>query len=140
MSLALEVFILATVRLLSLACSLALTALVLDAVRAGSFLQSGSAMLADPWGVVALADLYLGFVIIALLIALVERNWLRAVFWITPIFFLGNIWTGVWLVFRAGTLLSWFGMRPQRVSSQNQDKSAENLTSVNYKTSPNPAE
>lgn len=132
--------ILATVRLLSLACGLVLTALVLDAVRAGSFLQSGAAMTADPWGIVALVDLYLGFLIIALVIALVERNWIRSVFWITPIFVLGNIWTCVWLIFRAGTLLSWFGLRADPVSSQNRSKSAENLTSVNNKTSPNPAE
>ena len=56
-------------------------------------------MAADPWGLVALVDLYLGFVLIAVVMAFFERGAV-AVLWIVPVFVLGNVWAVVWLVVR----------------------------------------
>ena len=61
-------------------------------------------MAADPWGVVALIDLYLGFVFLAVLIWLFERNKLIALAFILPLPFLGNIWAAVWIVWRLTAL------------------------------------
>ncbi len=57
-------------------------------------------MLAKPWSVVTLADLYLGFLIAAAVIFLFEKNKLIAAVWALPIFVLGNVWTAIWLVVR----------------------------------------
>ena len=57
-------------------------------------------MLREPWSIVSLVDLYLGFFAMAIVIFLFERNTLAALFWAAPIFFLGNLWTAVWLAFR----------------------------------------
>lgn len=59
-----------------------------------------AAMVADPWTLVTLLDLYLGFLIIAAIIFFFERNRWVAFLWAVPIFFLGNIWTVLWLIVR----------------------------------------
>ncbi|WP_306118714.1 MULTISPECIES: hypothetical protein [unclassified Roseitalea] len=63
------------------------------------FLASFGAITADPWGIVTLADLYLGFVLIAVVIGWFERGW-RAILWIVPLPFLGNVWAAAWLIVR----------------------------------------
>jgi len=57
-------------------------------------------MLTEPWSIVTLIDLYLGFFIAALIIFLFEKNKVIAALWAAPIFLLGNVWTAVWLVWR----------------------------------------
>ena len=57
-------------------------------------------MLADPWVLVTLIDLYLGFFIAAAVIFLVEENKIVAALWALPVFFLGNVWTALWLIVR----------------------------------------
>lgn len=89
------------VRLLAFACSLVLVALVLGAIGAGDFFAAGGWLTSDPWGIVTLFDLYFGFAITAILMAWTERDWRWSVFWITPLFFLGNVWTGLWLILRS---------------------------------------
>ena len=59
----------------------------------------------DPWFLVTMVDLYLGFAICAVVVAVLERNPLIALFWAAPIFFLGNLWTAVWIVVRGLALL-----------------------------------
>ncbi len=57
-------------------------------------------MLAEPWGVVTLADLYLGFVLFAGLVLVLEHSKLTGILWAIAIVLLGNIITAAWIVFR----------------------------------------
>ncbi|MBU6406129.1 MAG: hypothetical protein KGS44_03180 [Alphaproteobacteria bacterium] len=66
----------------------------------GDIWQQGGVILTLPWGQVAMADLYVGFVLFAVVIGLTEKSWVSAAFWIAPLFFLGNVWSAVWLVVR----------------------------------------
>ena len=87
-------------RLLVALGGLALGALIVLAFQTGDFLAAGGWMMSDPWGQVTLADLYLGFLITAVLIAFLEpKRWLAAV-WILPLPVLGNVWAAIWLVVR----------------------------------------
>ncbi|MDZ7823693.1 MAG: hypothetical protein U5K75_06385 [Ahrensia sp.] len=78
---------------------LAFGVLIVWAILTGDFWQAGTWLTTDPWGIVTLADLYFGFLLSAVIIALVERR-LQAVLWILPIPFLGNVWTVIWFVLR----------------------------------------
>ena len=69
------------------------------AIMNGNFGEAGRWLVSDPWGIVTLADLYFGFLLSAVIIALFERP-LHALLWIAPIPFLGNVWTVVWFVWR----------------------------------------
>lgn len=91
-------------RLLLLTPALVLTALIFHAVRAGDFSSAGTWLTSDPWGVVTLFDLYFGFILCAVVIAATERKILPGVFWITPVFVLGNVWTALWFVIRGRRL------------------------------------
>ncbi len=76
-----------------------LTILIVYAMLAGNFWQAGNWLTSDPWGIVTIADLYLGLAISAAIIAIFERK-MSALLWIAPLPFLGNIWTAAWFVLR----------------------------------------
>ncbi|MBO6795871.1 hypothetical protein [Maricaulis sp.] len=101
-------------RLIALAGGIGLTALIWWAVVEGDFGAAGDWLFNHPWGIVTLADLYLGFLFMAGVIALVERTWFGRIFWILPIFVLGNVWPALWLIVNAGKLV-----RTLRESSKN---------------------
>jgi len=66
----------------------------------GSLFDQFAVVSTLPWGVTALADLYVGFMLFSVIVFLTERSWLRAALWAAPIFLLGNIWAALWLVLR----------------------------------------
>ena len=82
----------------------ALAILIAWAVHAGDFGEAGAWLTTDPWGIVTLADLYLGFLLSAVMICFLERSW-KAVLWIAPIPVLGNVWTVLWVIFRFPVLI-----------------------------------
>lgn len=66
----------------------------------GSFVQQFSVVTALPWGVVSLADLFVGFLLFGILVFLTERSWIVAALWALPVFVLGNVWAALWFVIR----------------------------------------
>ena len=89
-------------RLLSAAGGLLLAGLIVWAMMtAGQSLPEAIAWLVSgPWGVVTLADLYLGFALLAVLIWLVEPDKRIALLFILPLPVLGNVWAAVWVALR----------------------------------------
>jgi len=57
-------------------------------------------VLAEPWGIVTIADLGLGAVCATMVIFTTEKNWRVALAWSLPIFLLGNIVTAAWIYLR----------------------------------------
>ncbi|MGX6648924.1 hypothetical protein ACWCOP_13385 [Maricaulaceae bacterium MS644] len=90
------------VRILSALGGLALLALIVWAMAtAGQSLTEAIAWLvSEPWGVVSLFDLYLGFFLIAVLIWILEPNKAIALAFILPLPVLGNVWAAVWVAWR----------------------------------------
>ena len=82
-----------------------LLASVFWAASQASIGASFQAIVADPWGVVSLIDLYLGFVLISIVIWLFERSPIRALCWIVPIYVLGNTVSAVWLAWQLPKIL-----------------------------------
>ena len=89
-------------RILFAAGGLALAALIVwAAVTAGqSLAEAVGWLVSEPWGAVTLADLYLGFVFLAVIIWLLEPNKAIALAFIVPLPFLGNVWAAVWMAWR----------------------------------------
>ena len=87
-------------RLVFAALGIGLVILIVLAALESPIGVSFSRITEDLWGWVTLADLYLGFLLIALFIAFVEGKGIGTVFWIVPLFFLGNVWSVLWLVIR----------------------------------------
>ncbi|MEO0878587.1 MAG: hypothetical protein AAFY22_02640 [Pseudomonadota bacterium] len=82
--------------------AVALTAAIVWAVGADTrgLVVVLAAMIGQPWTLVTLVDLYLGFFIAAVIIMAVERRVLIGAAWALPVFFIGNIWTAIWLIVR----------------------------------------
>ena len=93
-------------RALLVVFAVALGILIGWAATESPFFASFSAILADPWGIVALADLYLGFVLFGLVIALTERSRPVAVVLIAALFVMGNVVAALWIVVRWKRLLA----------------------------------
>jgi hypothetical protein len=66
----------------------------------GSFFDQLAVLTTLPWGIAALADLYVGFLLFGALVFLTERSWIVAALWSVPVLFLGNIWAALWFVIR----------------------------------------
>jgi hypothetical protein len=71
----------------------------------GAFFQQVAVFTTLPWGIVTLADLYVGFALFAVIVFIAERSWLSAALWSAPLLFLGNIWAALWLVLRLPSLI-----------------------------------
>jgi len=93
----------------------AMTAVLLNGFINGSFTADGAALLANPWGIVSLIDLYVGFALFSMWIAFREKNKVLMVGWIAAMmvfgFFAGSLYVlvvfyqskGDWLAFFLGS-------------------------------------
>jgi hypothetical protein len=91
-------------RVLLVILALVFAALIVWAIQTADFWASFAMITKDPWGIVSLADLYLGFIVAAVVMALVERSWTVAP-WIVAIFFLGNVVTAIWFAWKLPKLI-----------------------------------
>ncbi|MBX3490265.1 MAG: DUF1475 family protein [Parvibaculum sp.] len=96
-------------RILSAVLGLAFAvAIIWGFVAGGSVVPVLALMLAEPWGVVTLADLYLGFVLVAGLVVLLEPERRNGVLWGIAILLLGNVITAAWIALRLPHVLARF--------------------------------
>ena len=68
---------------------LGMTAVLLNGFINGDFGQDGAELLANPWGIVSLVDLYAGFTLFSMWIAFREKQIIAAVIWIILMMVLG---------------------------------------------------
>jgi len=68
---------------------IAMTIALLNGFMNGSFTEDGAMILKNPWGIVSLVDLYVGFILFAIWMSFREKDILHAVFWVISIMILG---------------------------------------------------
>lgn len=78
----------------------AMTGIIMRAFIVGNFSAEGNQLLAMPWGVVSLVDLYVGFTLFSGWILYREKSWLARIVWVALMMTLGN-WTAALYVFLA---------------------------------------
>ena len=72
---------------------LAMTGVLVYGFVVGDFSGEGSKLLAMPWGIVSMVDLYVGFVLFSGWIVYRERSPVRSLVWVVLMMVLG-FWTG----------------------------------------------
>ncbi len=87
-------------KLISLAGLLAMTGILIYAFTRGDFSGEGSKLLAMPWGIVSLVDLYVGFSLFSGWIVFREKTWLPSVIWVVLMMCMG-FWAGALYTFLA---------------------------------------
>jgi hypothetical protein len=104
-----------TIKVLSALGVLAMTGIIAFAFIIGDFSTEGSKLLAMPWGIVSMVDLYVGFILFSIWIIYREKSVPRAILWtvlmLTLGFFTGSLYTflaavqskGDWKIFWLGS-------------------------------------
>lgn len=98
---------------------LAMTAALLFGFLKGNFLADGARLLANPWGVVSMVDLYVGFILFSCWIAFREKSSILAALWILAMMVLGFFAGSVYVLlalYRSGddALAFFLGSRKER--------------------------
>ena len=79
---------------------LAMTGVLIYGFTIGNFSVDGAKILANPWGIVSLVDLYVGFTLFSCWIVFREKAWLPSIVWVVLMMVLG-FWTGALYTFIA---------------------------------------
>jgi hypothetical protein len=87
-------------KIISLAGLLAMTVALIYGFTKGNFIAEGAQILAMPWGIVSLVDLYVGFTLFSCWIVFREKALLPSVIWVILMMVLG-FWTGALYTFLA---------------------------------------
>lgn len=90
----------------------AMTVVLLNGFINGNFSRDGAELMANPWGIVSVVDLYAGFALFSLWIAFREKSVSSAVIWIVLMmvlgFFAGSLYVLIALYQSKGSWLSFF--------------------------------
>ncbi len=78
---------------------IAMSAALLNGFVSGDFFEDGSALLENPWGIVSVIDLYAGFTLFAIWIAVRETSWVRALIWIVALMILGFFTGAIYVLY-----------------------------------------
>jgi hypothetical protein len=95
---------------------LAMTGILVYGFTVGDFSGEGAKLLAMPWGIVSLVDLYVGFSLFSCWIVFRERTLVASIVWVVLMMVLG-FWTGALYTFLALQSSNgdwkrfWFGKR-----------------------------
>jgi Protein of unknown function (DUF1475) len=87
-------------KLIALVGLLAMTGILIYGFTIGDFSAEGARLLAMPWGIVSLVDLYVGFALFSCWIVFREKAFLPSVIWVILMMVLG-FWAGALYTFMA---------------------------------------
>ena len=87
-------------KIISLLGVLAMTAILIYAFTRGDFAAEGAKLLAMPWGIVSLVDLYTGFTLFSCWIVYREKALLPSIIWVVLMMTMG-FWAGSLYTFLA---------------------------------------
>jgi hypothetical protein len=94
-----------TAKVIAVLGVLAMTAVLVYGFTVGDFSSDGAEILANPWGIVSMVDLYTGFILFSVWIVYREENKLAATLWVLAMmvlgFFTGSLYALIAL-FRSG--------------------------------------
>ncbi len=77
---------------------IAMTVAIIHGFINGDFRQDGAELIANPWGIVSLVDLYVGFTLFSLWIIFREKSIVASVIWIFFIIVLGFFTASLYLL------------------------------------------
>lgn len=105
---------------LALLAFLAMTVVLVFAFTKGNFFEEGAKLLAMPWGIVSMVDLYSGFTLFSIWIVFREKSIPLSIFWVILVMLMG-FWAGALytlLAFHASSGnwdVFWYGKRKKTI-------------------------
>ncbi|WP_051237897.1 DUF1475 family protein [Lacticigenium naphthae] len=89
-----------TAKIVAWICLLAMTAGLVNAFINGDFLIDGGALLENPWGIMSLIDLFVGFTLFSIWIVYREKTMWKIILWVVTLMIFG-FFTGSLYVLKA---------------------------------------
>lgn len=77
---------------------IAMIAVIINGFLNGNFIQDGADLIANPWGIVSLVDLYVGFTLFSLWIIFREKSPFISIIWIIFMMVLGFFTASLYLI------------------------------------------
>ena len=90
-----------TVKTISVLGLLAMTGVLVYGFTAGNFGRDGAELLANPWGIVSMVDLYTGFILFSAWIVFRERSIPLAALWVVLMMVLGFFTASLYVLIAA---------------------------------------
>lgn len=101
-----------TAKILSFTGILAMTLVLVYGFTKGNFFEDGGALMKNPWGIVSLVDLYVGFTLFSIWMAMREKNIPLLILWIASVmvlgFFAASVYVFLNLMRSRGDVLQFF--------------------------------
>ncbi len=76
----------------------AMSAVLINGFINGNFSKDGAELLANPWGIVSIVDLYVGFALFSIWIAFRETNLVMAIIWIALMMVFGFLTGSIYVL------------------------------------------
>jgi hypothetical protein len=92
-----------SVKILSVLGVIAMTAVLVYGFTVGNFSSDGAKILANPWGIVSMVDLYTGFILFSAWIVFREKSIPVAVIWVILMMVLGFFTASLYVLITAFT-------------------------------------
>jgi len=89
----------------------AFSACIYWAINQKPLSESGALLISDPWGIVTLVDLYIGFIIFALFMFFTTTKKSSLIIWIPALMVLGNLVALIYIIFNYTKLTKIFGVQ-----------------------------
>lgn len=90
-------------KIISLLGLIAMVLVISNGFINGSFREDGGELMANPWGIVSLVDLYVGFILFSLWIAFREKTIQAKIFWIALMMVFGFLTASLYILITAYT-------------------------------------
>ncbi len=91
------------VKILAMLGAIAMTIALLNGFINGDFFEDGGELLNNPWGIVSLVDLYVGFVLFSIWIVYRESSLISQIVWVVLMMVLGFFTASIYLLHAAYT-------------------------------------
>ena len=82
---------------------LAMTSVLIYGFTVGNFGSDGAELLANPWGIVSMVDLYTGFILFSAWIVFRERSIPRSILWVVLMMVLGFFTASLYVFITSST-------------------------------------
>lgn len=94
-----EVIIVKITKWIAVAGLLVMTGVISYGFVIGNFRNDGAELLSNPWGIVSMVDLYVGFILFSMWIVFRESNYLSATSWVVLMMVLGNFTACIYVLY-----------------------------------------
>ncbi len=95
------------IKVLGITGTLAMVLVIGNGFLNGDFAADGAELLGNPWGIVSLVDLYVGFILFSAWIAFREKQMLTKIVWIVAMMTLGFLAGAAYVAIVASRSTTW---------------------------------